>query len=200
MVSDTPAVEQVLFGDNGLAQGLRQNTLVIDMGTTAATANRDFAARLADIGVAYVDAPVSGGDVGARAQFLLGELKVTDGDHEAAILEYNRVLTSFFDHSVAASAQYRLGRCFDALDRPHDATSAYQAEGVPLVVLGGREYGTGSSRDWAAKGANLYMLCRSPDKAESARQEIVRQTDNASVRVVSRSEHASTARAAPVFG
>jgi aconitate hydratase len=37
----------------------------------------------------------------------------------------------------------------------YDAASAYQAEGVPLVVLGGKEYGTGSSRDWAAKGTTL---------------------------------------------
>jgi aconitate hydratase len=37
----------------------------------------------------------------------------------------------------------------------YQAASAYQAEGVPLVVLGGREYGTGSSRDWAAKGTTL---------------------------------------------
>jgi aconitate hydratase len=38
----------------------------------------------------------------------------------------------------------------------YDAAMAYQkAEGTPLVVLGGKEYGTGSSRDWAAKGSNL---------------------------------------------
>ncbi len=37
----------------------------------------------------------------------------------------------------------------------YEAASAYQAEGVPLVVLGGKEYGTGSSRDWAAKGTTL---------------------------------------------
>jgi aconitate hydratase len=36
-----------------------------------------------------------------------------------------------------------------------DAAEQYQAEGVPLVVLGGQEYGSGSSRDWAAKGTNL---------------------------------------------
>jgi aconitate hydratase len=37
----------------------------------------------------------------------------------------------------------------------YDAAMRYQAEGVPLVVLAGKEYGTGSSRDWAAKGTNL---------------------------------------------
>ena len=37
----------------------------------------------------------------------------------------------------------------------YDAAMAYQQEGVPLVVLGGKEYGSGSSRDWAAKGTKL---------------------------------------------
>ena len=37
----------------------------------------------------------------------------------------------------------------------YEAAMAYQAEGIPLVVLAGKEYGTGSSRDWAAKGSNL---------------------------------------------
>ncbi len=37
----------------------------------------------------------------------------------------------------------------------YDAAMRYQAEGVPLVVFAGKEYGTGSSRDWAAKGTRL---------------------------------------------
>src|SRR5690606_19425740 len=37
----------------------------------------------------------------------------------------------------------------------YDAAMAYQAQGVPLIVVGGVEYGAGSSRDWAAKGTNL---------------------------------------------
>jgi aconitate hydratase len=40
----------------------------------------------------------------------------------------------------------------------YDAAMAYQAEGTPLIVLGGKEYGTGSSRDWAAKGTNLLGI------------------------------------------
>ena len=66
MVSDTPAVEQVLFGSNGLADGLQRGTLVIDMGTTAVAATRKFAARLQQSGVDFIDAPVSGGQIGAR--------------------------------------------------------------------------------------------------------------------------------------
>src|SRR5690554_5553680 len=40
----------------------------------------------------------------------------------------------------------------------YDAAMRYQAEGTPLVVLAGKEYGTGSSRDWAAKGTNLLGI------------------------------------------
>lgn len=65
MVSDTKALKEVIFGDKGLFYGLQSGSLVIDMGTTSATATRDFAARLNEIGVNYIDAPVSGGELGA---------------------------------------------------------------------------------------------------------------------------------------
>jgi TolA-binding protein len=88
----------------------------------------------ADVLLREVVAANPGSDVGARAQFLLGELKVAADDYNGAILEFNRVLTSYFDQNVAASAQYRLGRCYDALDRQRDATSSYEAvvSGYPL--------------------------------------------------------------------
>ncbi len=75
-----------------------------------------------------------GSNVAARAQFLIGEVRLAQGRHADAIVEFNRVLTEYFEHSVAASAQYRVARCFDALDRRGDATSAYQAvvSGYPL--------------------------------------------------------------------
>ena len=65
-VSDTPDVESVLFGPDGLASGARDGQLVIDCSTIAPSATRDFSARLADLGVEFVDAPVSGGSEGAQ--------------------------------------------------------------------------------------------------------------------------------------
>lgn len=65
-VSDTPDVEAVLFGAGGLAEGLAEGALVIDCSTIAPGATRDFAARLAEAGVGFVDAPVSGGSEGAE--------------------------------------------------------------------------------------------------------------------------------------
>lgn len=65
MLSDTPAVEEVLFDRYGLASSLGRGRMVVDMGTTDAIATRGFAGRLVDQGARYVDAPVSGGQVGA---------------------------------------------------------------------------------------------------------------------------------------
>ena len=65
MVADTPAVEAVLFGYNGLTQGIRAGSLVIDMGTTAVAQTREFAQRITTLGADYIDAPVSGGEIGA---------------------------------------------------------------------------------------------------------------------------------------
>jgi 3-hydroxyisobutyrate dehydrogenase-like beta-hydroxyacid dehydrogenase len=69
-VSDTPDVEAVLFGDLGVAAGIRTGSLVIDASTISPEATRAFAARLAEQGVAFVDAPVSGGSEGAAKGIL----------------------------------------------------------------------------------------------------------------------------------
>jgi 3-hydroxyisobutyrate dehydrogenase len=65
-VSDTPDVEQVLFGDRGIAAGARPGTIVVDCSTISPSATRAFAARLAARDVSLVDAPVTGGSEGAR--------------------------------------------------------------------------------------------------------------------------------------
>ena len=65
-VSDTPAVEAVLLGPAGILKGLATGKLVMDMGTTAYAATKAFAAKVAERGADYVDAPVSGGVVGAE--------------------------------------------------------------------------------------------------------------------------------------
>ena len=80
MVTDTPAVDEVLSGASGALSTLEPGTLVIDMGTTAVTPTREFAARVRDAGGDYVDAPVSGGQVGAEA----GSLAIMAGGSEAA--------------------------------------------------------------------------------------------------------------------
>ncbi|OHV82781.1 2-hydroxy-3-oxopropionate reductase [Rhizobium sp. LCM 4573] len=66
MLPDTPDVEAVLFGADGVAAGLSPGKLVIDMSSISPIATKDFAARIGKLGCAYLDAPVSGGEVGAR--------------------------------------------------------------------------------------------------------------------------------------
>ena len=66
MLPDTPDVERVLFGADGVATGLKPGTIVMDMSSIDPIATRRFAARIEDLGSAYIDAPVSGGEVGAR--------------------------------------------------------------------------------------------------------------------------------------
>ncbi len=66
MLPDTPTVEHVLLGRGGVVQGLQPGTLVIDMGTTAVLATRRFAEAVRGNGGDYLDAPVSGGQVGAQ--------------------------------------------------------------------------------------------------------------------------------------
>ncbi len=64
-VSDTPDVEAVLVGPNGVIEGAREGTLVVDMSTISPAATRALATRLAEKGVGMLDAPVSGGSEGA---------------------------------------------------------------------------------------------------------------------------------------
>jgi 2-hydroxy-3-oxopropionate reductase len=70
MVPDTPHVEAVLFGKNGVAEGLARGRTVVDMSSISPLATKEFAKRVNALGADYLDAPVSGGEVGARAASL----------------------------------------------------------------------------------------------------------------------------------
>jgi 2-hydroxy-3-oxopropionate reductase len=66
MVPDTPDVEVVLFGTDGVAEGVRSGSIVVDMSSISPIATKEFARKLAALGVKMLDAPVSGGQVGAE--------------------------------------------------------------------------------------------------------------------------------------
>ncbi|MEK0081762.1 2-hydroxy-3-oxopropionate reductase [Benzoatithermus flavus] len=66
MVPDTPHVEAVLFGENGVAEGLSPGKIVVDMSSISPIATKEFARRINELGGEYLDAPVSGGEVGAK--------------------------------------------------------------------------------------------------------------------------------------
>jgi 2-hydroxy-3-oxopropionate reductase len=80
MVPDTPHVESVLFNVDGVAAGLSAGKLVIDMSSIAPVATKSFAQRINTLGCEYLDAPVSGGEVGAKA----ATLTIMVGGSEAA--------------------------------------------------------------------------------------------------------------------
>jgi len=87
MLPDTPHVEEVLFGERGVAAGLKagatasdgQAKVVVDMSSISPMATKRFAQRIEALGAQYLDAPVSGGEVGAKA----ASLTIMVGGHEA---------------------------------------------------------------------------------------------------------------------
>jgi 2-hydroxy-3-oxopropionate reductase len=70
MVPDTPDVEKVLFATNGVAEGLDAGKIVVDMSSISPIETKEFAKRINGLGCEYIDAPVSGGEVGAKAASL----------------------------------------------------------------------------------------------------------------------------------
>jgi 2-hydroxy-3-oxopropionate reductase len=70
MVPDTPDVQKVLFGDNGVASALTKGKTVVDMSSISPIETQDFARRIEASGADWLDAPVSGGEVGAKAASL----------------------------------------------------------------------------------------------------------------------------------
>jgi 2-hydroxy-3-oxopropionate reductase len=80
MVPDTPHVENVLFGDSGVAQGLSKGKIVVDMSSISPIETKEFAKRINALGCEYLDAPVSGGEVGAKA----ASLTIMAGGSDAA--------------------------------------------------------------------------------------------------------------------
>ncbi len=66
MVPDTPDVARVLFGEQGVAEGLSSGKMVIDMSSISPIATKEYAEKIQALGCEYVDAPVSGGEVGAK--------------------------------------------------------------------------------------------------------------------------------------
>ena len=88
MLPDTPDVHKVLFGDGGVAQGLTAGKVVVDMSSISPIDTKTFAQQINALGCDYLDAPVSGGEVGAKA----GTLTIMVGGPETA---FARVLPLF---------------------------------------------------------------------------------------------------------
>ena len=88
MVPDTPDVEMVLFGENGVADGLSSGKIVVDMSSISPVETKAFAEKINALGCSYLDAPVSGGEVGAKA----GTLTIMVGGEQET---FDKVLPLF---------------------------------------------------------------------------------------------------------
>lgn len=94
-VSDTPDVEEVVFGDLGVIHGMTEGDLLVDHSTISPTSTRIFASRAQELGITWIDAPVSGGSEGA----VNGTLAVMAGG-SAAGLERARPFMEVYSKSI----------------------------------------------------------------------------------------------------
>jgi 3-hydroxyisobutyrate dehydrogenase len=133
MVSDTPDVEAVLFGANGVAEGAKAGTLVVDMSTIAPTPTREFAKRLGEAGVHMLDAPVSGGSEGAKK----GTLSIFVGG-DAAHLERARPVLESLGTTITHVGPIGAGQAVKAVNQVILAgTYLGVAEGIVLALKAG---------------------------------------------------------------
>jgi 3-hydroxyisobutyrate dehydrogenase len=160
-VSDTPDVEAVLFGPDGVADGLASGGLVIDCSTISPGATAGFAARLADAGIAFVDAPVSGGSEGAK----LGTLTIFVGGEEAAVERAHPVLAAM-GKTITRFGPAGSGQAVKAVNQVVIAGIYLGvAEGMVLAMKAGLEpatvaaaLGGGVAKSWILENRSGKMI------------------------------------------
>jgi 3-hydroxyisobutyrate dehydrogenase len=160
-VSDTPDVESVLFGPDGLAAGARPGQLVIDCSTISPSATRDFAARLTEHGVDLVDAPVSGGSEGAQK----GTLTIFCGG-DADAVERARPILAAMGRTITHVGPTGSGQAVKAVNQVILAgTYLGVAEGIVLALKAGLDVeqvvgalGGGAAQSWVLANRSGRMI------------------------------------------
>ena len=161
IVSDTPDVEAVLFGRDGVASGAASGSLVVDMSTISPSATRAFADRLAVTGVAMLDAPVSGGSEGAKK----GTLSIFVGG-DAADLERARPVLAAMGTTITHVGPIGSGQAAKAVNQVILAgTYLGVAEGIVLAMKAGLEVeplvaalSGGAAQSWVLANRSGRML------------------------------------------
>jgi 3-hydroxyisobutyrate dehydrogenase len=160
-VSDTPDVEAVLFGPDGVAAGAREGTLIIDCSTIAPAGSWKFAERLDGLGLAMVDAPVSGGSEGARN----ATLTIFVGGHERDVERARPVLTAI-GRTITHVGPIGAGQAVKAVNQVILA-GAYLgvAEGIVLAIKAGLDVnqviealGGGAAQSWVLANRSGRMV------------------------------------------
>ena len=161
IVSDTPDVEEVLFGEHGAAQALARGSVVLEMSTIAPQATREMHARLSEQGVTMLDAPVSGGSEGAQQ----GTLSImVGGDAEA--LERVRPVLELLGRTITHVGDSGAGQVAKAMNQVIVAgTYAAVAEGLALGMAAGidveaahRAVSGGAAASWGLTNRGPNML------------------------------------------
>lgn len=161
IVSDTPDVEAVLFGAEGVAAGAAPGSLVVDMSTISPSATRGFAERLARQAVAMLDAPVSGGSEGARQ----GTLSIFVGG-AAADLERTRPVLATMGTTITLVGPIGSGQAVKAVNQVILAgTYLGVAEGIVLAIKAGLDVeqtvaalSGGAAQSWVLANRSGRML------------------------------------------
>jgi len=160
-VSDTPDVEAVLFGPDGVVAGAAPGMLVIDCSTIAPSGSWDFAARLGERGIRLVDAPVSGGSEGARNATLT---IFVGGD--AADVERARPVLSALGRTITHVGPIGAGQAVKAVNQVILAgTYLGVAEGIVLAIKAGLDVqqvvaalGGGAAQSWVLANRSGRMI------------------------------------------
>jgi 3-hydroxyisobutyrate dehydrogenase len=160
-VSDTPDVEAVLFGAGGVAEGAARGTLVIDCSTIDPAASHGFAARLAAQGIAFVDAPVTGGSEGAQNATLA---ILVGGD--PAHVERARPVLAAIGRTITHFGPVGAGQAAKAVNQVILAgTYLAVAEGLVLALKAGLDpeqvvaaLSTGAAQSWVLANRSGRML------------------------------------------
>jgi 3-hydroxyisobutyrate dehydrogenase len=160
-VSDTPDVEAVLFGQDGVVGGARAGTLIVDCSTIAPSGSWDFAARVKEHGLSMVDAPVSGGSEGARN----ATLTIFVGGDEADV-ERARPVLQALGRTITHVGPIGAGQAVKAVNQVILA-GAYLgvAEGIVLAIKAGLDVeqvvealGGGAAQSWVLANRSGRMI------------------------------------------
>ncbi len=160
-LSDTPDVEAVLFGPNGLAAGGTPGSLIIDCSTISPSATRTFSARLAEQSIAFVDAPVSGGSEGAQK----ATLTIMVGGDEAAVARAQPVLAAM-GKTITHMGPVGAGQATKAVNQVIlSGTYLGVAEGLVLAMQAGLDVekvvtalSGGAAQSWVLANRSTRMI------------------------------------------
>jgi 3-hydroxyisobutyrate dehydrogenase len=160
-VSDTPDVEEIILGENGVIKGAQQGAIVVDMSTISPTATRCMAEILEEKGVKMLDAPVSGGSEGAQK----GTLSIMVGGEAADLIKVKPALKAM-GKTITHVGPIGAGQLTKAINQIVVAGTYWGvAEGIALGLKAGLDMekvlqavGGGAATSWALVNRSENMI------------------------------------------